>query len=261
MKKLKYIFIGGKTLGYETLSFLLRKKFIPECVVPNVDDYGKDNLFTKSLVKLAKKNKLKIISIKNLSKYIKKKNIVIDVIFCLGSTSILPQDIIDLPLNGCLNIHPSILPNYRGRYSLVHAIFNGDKFTGLTIHWIGKKIDSGKILFQKKLKILDSDTGKTLYDKFTNSAIIEFKKIFFKIINKKPINSYKIKKINKKYKNKHFPNDGNINWNWKGIQIYNFLRSMIHEPFNPPKFLIGKESYYVVSKKLLKKNKLLKSPK
>lgn len=261
MREIKYIFIGGKTLGYETLNFLLKKKFTPLCVVPNVDDNGKDNSFTKSLTKLAEKKKLKIVKLSDLSKYIKKFKENVDIIFCLGSTSIIPQDIIDAPLIGCLNIHPSILPNYRGRYSLVHAIFNGEKYTGLTIHWIGKKIDSGKIIIQKKFKILKCDTGKTLYDKFTNHAIIEFKKIFFKIIKNKKIISYELKKDSKKYKNKHFPNDGNINWNWKGIKIYNFLRSMIHEPFNPPKICIGSNSYYIVSEKLLQKKRILESPK
>ena len=97
MKKLNYIFVGGKRLGYETLNFLIKKNFKPLCVVPNKDDNGLDNIFNKSLVKLAKRKKIKIVKLKSLPNFLKScpKLIIesLDVIFCLGSTLILPKDI------------------------------------------------------------------------------------------------------------------------------------------------------------------------
>ncbi len=261
MKKLNFIFVGGKKLGYETLNFLLKKNFKPLCVLPNKDDKGFDNIFNKSIVKLARRKKIKIIKFRSLANFLKKYKNNLDAIFCLGSTRILPQNIIKIPKIGTLNIHPSLLPKYRGRYSLVHAIANGEKFSGLTSHWIGEKIDLGKIISKKKIIISKEDTGATLYEKFTIEAIKEFKKIFLKIINGKKIITYKQKKGVTRYKNKHFPNNGNINWNWKGNKIYNFLRSMIHEPFPPPEIKIGKSSYYLVSNNLISREKILKSPK
>ena len=265
MKKLNYIFVGGKRLGYETLKFLIKKNFKPLCVVPNKDDNGLDNIFNKSLVKLAKSKKIKIVKLKSLSNFLKScpKLFIesLDVIFCLGSTLILPQDIIKVPKIGTLNIHPSLLPKYRGRYSLVHAIYKGEKYSGLTSHWIGKEIDLGEIISQKKIKIMDDDTGGSLYKKFTDNAIIEFKKIFNKIIKGKKIKTHKLKKSAPKYKKKHFPNDGKLNWSWNGKKIYNFLKAMIHEPFPPPEIKIGSKSYYLVSKNLILKKSLIKSPK
>ena len=122
MKKLNYIFVGGKRLGFETLAFLSKKNFKPLCVVPNKDDNGRDNVFNKSVVKLAKSKNFKIVQLKGLYNFLKKNKFNIDVIFCLGSTKILPQEIVKIPKIGTLNIHPSLLPKYRGRYSLVHAI-------------------------------------------------------------------------------------------------------------------------------------------
>ena len=52
MKKIQFVFIGGKNLGYKSLEFLINKKFMPICVVPNKDDNGKDNIFCKSIIKL-----------------------------------------------------------------------------------------------------------------------------------------------------------------------------------------------------------------
>ena len=75
----------------------------------------------------------------------------------IGSTQILPIELISYPKMGVLNIHPSLLPKYRGRYSLVHAIFNGEKLTGITSHWLGKKIDSGRVISQRKIRISNQD--------------------------------------------------------------------------------------------------------
>ena len=260
MKKLNYIFVGGKRLGFETLTFLSKKNFIPLCVVPNNDDTGRDNAFNKSVVKLAKSKNFKIIQLRSLYKFLKKNKFNVDVIFCLGSTKILPQEIVKIPKLGSFNIHPSLLPKYRGRYSLVHAISDGEKYTGLTSHWIGKEIDLGHIISKKKIKILNDDTGGTLYKKFTDSAILEFKKIFYKIINNEKITTYKQKKGTTRYKKKHFPNDGKIDWSWRGKKIYNFLRAMIHEPFPPPEIKIGDKNYYLVSKNYINTKILLKSP-
>ena len=76
----------------------------------------------------------------------------IDIIFCIGSTQIMPKKILKLPKLGCLNIHPSLLPKYRGRFSTLRSIINGDKKTGITAHFIGQKIDMGRIILQKKNK-------------------------------------------------------------------------------------------------------------
>ena len=242
MKKIQFVFIGGKNLGYKSLEFLINNRFMPTCVVPNKDDNGKDNVFCKSIIKLSKKNNIKVIKLTNLYKFIIKKKI--DLIFCLGSTQILPKNILNIPKIGSLNIHPSLLPKYRGRYSLPHAIFNNEKFTGITLHWIGSKIDDGKIVCQKKIRILDYDTSETLYKKFTNLSFVEFKKIFNKLISEKAIVSKKTQKANTVYKKKHFPNFGKINWEWNGKKIYNFIRSMIHEPFYPPEIKIGSKSFF-----------------
>ena len=260
MKKIKFIFVGGKKLGYESLKFLLRKKFRPICVVPNKDDIGVDTEFCKSVLKLSKKNKLKVLKLNNIYNFIKKGKIDIDLIFCLGSTLILPKKILNIPKMGAINIHPSLLPKYRGRYSLVHAIFKNEKTTGITIHWIGNKIDNGKIILQKKIKILNEDTSETLYKKFTDISITEIKKIFSKLSSNKKIISKDIKKYNTLYKKKHLPNFGQIDWKWNGRKIYNFFRSMLHEPFNPPEVKIGSKTYFLVSKKYIKKGKFLNSP-
>ena len=154
MKKIQFVFIGGKNLGYKSLEFLINNRFMPTCVVPNKDDNGKDNVFCKSIIKLSKKNNIKVIKLTNLYKFIIKKKI--DLIFCLGSTQILPKNILNIPKIGSLNIHPSLLPKYRGRTPHVWAIINGESTAGVTAHFINEGCDTGDIILQHKVPILDT---------------------------------------------------------------------------------------------------------
>ncbi len=261
MKKLNYIFIGGKQLGYNCLNFLLKKKNKPIFLIPNLDDNGKDNIFNKSIKKLAKKKKIRIINLRNLSRILDKKKIIIDVIFCLGSSQIIPRKILEKSTMGALNIHPSLLPKYRGRYSIPHAIFAGEKYSGISTHWIGKKIDTGRVISQVKIKIKNQDTAETVYKKFTSIATAEFRKLYFRIIKNINFNYKKINFKSSKYKKKSLPNNGMIDWRWSGEKILRFIRSMLHEPFPPPKLKIGLKDYFIVSEKYLDKNKFIKSPK
>ena len=261
MKKIKSIFIGGKSIGYQALSILIRKKNKPNYFVGNLDDSGKDNIWHKSSLKLAKKNKIKIVNLKYLNKEIEKKKLKgVDIVFCIGSTQIISNKIINLPRLGCLNFHPSLLPKYRGRYSTVHSIFNGDKITGVTAHWIGNKIDSGNIIAKKIIKINSSYTAKDLYEEFTKKSVKLFLDIFKKIQQGKKIKSYKISNKRYKYLKKSLPNKGEINWNWKGGKILNFIKCMTFEPFAPPNFYIGKRKFVIIHEKHLKKINFMNSP-
>jgi len=262
---MRCIFIGGKELGYKALNILLNHKIKPLLVIGNMDDNGKHNIWHRSVIRIAKKNKIKCFVKKKL---LKNKNLIklknIDIIFCIGSTQILPKKILNLPKLGCLNIHPSLLPKYRGRFSTLRSILNGDKETGVTAHFIGKKIDMGRIIMKKKISIPSSFTAKDLYDRFELEGILIFKKILNMLKRGHKIKTYNIKRIKGrelKYYKKELPNDGEINWKWTGKKIKNFIRAFSFEPFYPPYFYIGKNKMVVVSEKLLKKKIFLKTPK
>ena len=78
---------------------------------------------------------------------------------------ILSSDFINKFKKPILNIHPSLLPKYKGLNTHRKAIKNKDKFSGATVHLVTPKLDSGKIIFQKKIKILKNETENTLAKK------------------------------------------------------------------------------------------------
>ena len=77
----------------------------------------------------------------------------------------LPKLIINKYKGNVVNIHPSLLPKYKGLNTHNRAIQNKDKYSGATVHIVNQKLDSGKIILQKKVKILKSDSGKSLEKK------------------------------------------------------------------------------------------------
>ena len=89
---------------------------------------------------------------------------------------ILPKEILDMPKYGCINIHASLLPKYRGAAPIQWAILNGDETTGVTIMQMGEGLDDGDILLQKAQPIGPDDTGGSLFDKLAQlggEAIVE----------------------------------------------------------------------------------------
>lgn len=78
---------------------------------------------------------------------------------------ILSQEILDIPKYGCLNIHASLLPKYRGASPIQHVIIDGEAETGVTIMQMDAGLDTGDMLYQKKLAISEEDTFETLHDK------------------------------------------------------------------------------------------------
>lgn len=90
-----------------------------------------------------------------------------DLIVVSGFNRIIPEDIIAIPKYGVINVHPSLLPKYRGATPTTWVLMNGEEYTGVTIHFIedGKNIDGGRIITQAKLKIEPYDTDGSLRHK------------------------------------------------------------------------------------------------
>ena len=98
-----------------------------------------------------------------LLKLLEKNNV--DLICLAGFMKILSSKFIKKLNKTILNIHPSLLPKYKGLNTHNRAIQNKEKYSGATVHIVNEKLDSGKIILQKKVKILKSDNGKSLEKK------------------------------------------------------------------------------------------------
>ena len=172
MKKYSTIFIGTSEFSLPSLEKLIQTDFIDLKLVITQPDkpVGRKKIITPPPVKvLAEKNHLSIlqpIKIKDCLNEI--KNIKPDLIVLVSYGQIIPQTILDIPKFGCLNIHPSLLPKYRGASPIQTAILNNEKQTGVTLMLMDAQMDHGPILSQKKYQVLESDNYLILSDKLAN---------------------------------------------------------------------------------------------
>tara|TARA_B100001250_G_scaffold375776_1_gene363601 strand:- start:31 stop:612 length:582 start_codon:yes stop_codon:yes gene_type:complete len=142
----------------------------------------KNSLFRVNLVisnspkalglKYAKKSKIKfyVINYKNINSSEEQllkllKKFKIELICLAGFLKIISKNFIDKFNKPILNIHPSLLPKYKGLNTHYRVIKNKDKYSGSTVHLVTRKLDSGKIILQKKIKIFKSDSVKSLEKK------------------------------------------------------------------------------------------------
>lgn len=249
------VFIGGKQIGVNCLRVLIKEGVIPKLVIGNVDDKGRDS-WHQSLVKVAKALGLNVIvgkRVKDLEVIEKIKAVNPEVIFCIGGTQLIPKEVLNIPKYSCLNIHPALLPKYRGRYSTAWAIFNGEEYSGVTAHFMDEGIDAGPIIFQKKIKIKDYDTAKSLYDRVLTKTgeklFIKFVKLW---LSGSKITSRPQDEKLASYYPKGLPNNGEIDWSWEGPKILRFIKAMTFEPFPPVEFKIGNKKMVIVDKKYFK---------
>jgi methionyl-tRNA formyltransferase len=112
----------------------------------------------------------------HLKKFIQKNNIKLGFVFSFGK--IIPKNIIELFPAGILNLHPSLLPKYRGPTPIKTAILNQDKETGYSIIKINEKIDGGPIVACEKIKIKPNDNFETLKEKIIKRASKNLAKTF-----------------------------------------------------------------------------------
>lgn len=94
-----------------------------------------------------------------------------DVIITLAYGQIVPQGLLDIPTIGCVNLHGSLLPKYRGAAPMQYALINGDKVTGMTLMQMIDKMDAGVMYMKKDVEISNDDTLSTLTKKMTTAAI------------------------------------------------------------------------------------------
>lgn len=249
------ILIGGRQLGVNCLKLLVERGVNPLFVIPEPDDTGERNTLYESLTAEARKAGIEVLvkaRIKDPVVIAKIKESAPDIIFHVGGTQLIPKEVITAATLGCTNLHPALLPKYRGRFSTTHALFNGEKETGVTLHWLDEGMDSGPIIMQERYPIEEDDTGKTLFEKFTKVGSVLFGQFIDMWLSGKEIPSRPQNEEQATYYPKGLPNNGEIDWSWDGEKIKRFVRAMTYEPYPPPSFKVGNKEFVIIDKKYFK---------
>ncbi|MBH8585568.1 methionyl-tRNA formyltransferase [Thermoactinomyces sp. CICC 10520] len=106
-----------------------------------------------------------------------------DLIVTAAYGQILPEPVLNAPKYGCINVHASLLPKYRGGAPIHHAIINGEKETGVTIMYMVKALDAGDMLLQRAIPITSGDNVGTMHDKLANLGAELLKEVLPSILD------------------------------------------------------------------------------
>ena len=179
------VFISGTGSNFKNLiihSLKKRSKFRIALVISN-------SSMAKGLIYANKfKIKKKVINYSNINNAEKKiifelKKNKIDIICLAGFMKILSRNFIKKFIGKILNIHPSLLPKYKGLKTHQRVISNSEKYSGCTVHYVSSKLDSGSIILQKKVKIFKYDNYKKLKKRILKQEHFLYPKALKKVLS------------------------------------------------------------------------------
>lgn len=148
-----------------------------------------------------------------------------DIFVVAAFGQILSEEILNIPKFGCVNIHASLLPKYRGAAPIQWSIIDGEKETGVTIMQMDKGLDTGDILFQKKVPITEEETGESLFDKLAEAGAALIVEALEKI-EKGEVNPVKQDDNNSCYAKMLSKATGKIDWNKSAVEIERLVRGL-----------------------------------
>lgn len=222
----RIVFMGTASFSLAVLKMLIEEDYNIVGVVTQPDRYvGRKKVLTMPDVKVeALKYDIPVIQPARIKEdYQAIVDLKPDLIITAAYGQIVPQAVLDIPRLGCINVHASLLPLYRGGAPVHQAIIDGQEKTGVTIMYMVKKMDAGDMIAQKETPILEEDTVGILYDRLSDLGAKLLKETLPDIL---------------KGTNQRIPQDENLvtyaptlsrkderlDWNMSARQVYNKVR-------------------------------------
>jgi methionyl-tRNA formyltransferase len=186
--KLSLAYFGSADFAARLLEKIINDKSLPvevRLVVTQPDKpAGRKQVLTSTPIKLvAKKYNLDVIDSLTEDLSSKIRGLELALVYAYGQ--IIPANLLHLPKHGFINIHPSLLPKYRGPAPITYPLILGDKETGVTIIKMDERVDHGPIIAQESLPILPKDRRPDMEARLTNLAYEMFKKTLADLMPKK----------------------------------------------------------------------------
>jgi methionyl-tRNA formyltransferase len=230
----RIVFMGSPEFAVETLDTLVRNSFNIVAVVTVPDKpAGRGRKITQSPVKqYAIEHGFKLLQPSKLTdpEFVDELISLKADLHVVVAFRILPQVILDIPVTGSVNLHASLLPQYRGAAPINWSVINGEKLTGVTTFFLDKNIDTGNILFWDEVNIGENETAGELHDRL----MVVGAALMLKTVHAIDNNDYTVKDQKSivsdtetlKKAPKIYREDCRINWENKAVEIFNRIRGL-----------------------------------
>ncbi len=261
MTALRIIFMGTPEFAVESLDILVRNKYniVGVITVPDKPAGRGQQLQQSAVKKYALDKGLNILQPEKLKEEtfleeLKKLNADLQIVVAFR---MLPELVWNMPKMGTINLHGSLLPQYRGAAPINWAVINGEKETGVSTFFLQHEIDTGKIIFREKTPIAENETAGEIHDRLMLiGADLILKTVKAIEENNYPqINQSELIALGEKEKHapKLFKEDCKIDWNKNVLAIHNFIRGLSPYPTAFSTLLSPDEKQYPI--KLFKTEK------
>lgn len=240
---MKAVVLAYNNIGCEGIKALLGNGFEIQAVFTHKDDPN-ENIWFQSVAELASEKGIPLYAPANINHPLwvaKIKKMNPDFIFSFYYRDMVGKDILGIPAKGCINLHGSLLPKYRGRCPLNWAVINGEKETGVTLHYMTEKPDNGDILAQEKFAIGANDTAKDVHMNATRAAAKLLKAALPKL-RKGTLKAVKQDEKKATYFGGRKPEDGAIDWGKTASEVRNLVRA-VTRPYPGAFSFLGEKKY------------------
>jgi UDP-4-amino-4-deoxy-L-arabinose formyltransferase/UDP-glucuronic acid dehydrogenase (UDP-4-keto-hexauronic acid decarboxylating) len=169
---LKTIVLAYHNIGCIGIEALLRNGFEVTAVFTHRDDPG-ETIWFDSVAELASSRHIPVYAPEDINHPLwvqRVRDLAPDIIFSFYYRKLIRPSLLEIPRAGCLNLHGSLLPQYRGRCPINWVLVNGEKETGVTLHYMSPRPDDGDIVCQEKIPISPDDTARTLHEKVKKAS-------------------------------------------------------------------------------------------
>ena len=227
---MRIVFAGTPKFAVKSLSVLNQSEHEVIAVYCQPDrPKGRGKVLTACPVKIfAEKNNLLVIQPEDLKDKQNQKQLTLlnpDIMVVVAYGQILPKAVLQIPKLGCLNIHASLLPRWRGAAPIERAILEGDRETGISIMKMNEELDTGDILLEKKCTISNHETAQTLHDTLSKIGA----NVILETLNMLPTLKARPQQNNDAtYAEKVTKDEAQIDWHQSAEQISRVIRA-----FNP----------------------------
>ncbi|MBW8036090.1 MAG: bifunctional UDP-4-amino-4-deoxy-L-arabinose formyltransferase/UDP-glucuronic acid oxidase ArnA, partial [Planctomycetes bacterium] len=224
---MKSIVFAYNNIGCIGIEALLKNGIEIAAIFTHQDDPN-ENIWFDSVAQLAASHDIPVFAPEDVNHPLwvqKIEALAPDIIFSFYYRNIIKKPILDIPKNGCLNLHGSLLPKYRGRCPINWVLANGETQTGVTLHYMTPKPDEGDIVAQKTIAIEENDTALTLHKKAANASQAMLDEIL------PQIKAGSAKRTEQDHSQAtcfggRRPADGEINWNQSAKQVRDLVRAV-----------------------------------
>ncbi len=224
---MKTLVLAYHDIGCTGIKQLIKHGFDIQAVFTHNDDPG-ENLWFSSVAETAVAHGLQVYAPEDINHPIwveKIRQLKPDIIFSFYYRNMVGKEILDIPKHGCLNLHGSLLPEYRGRCPVNWVIINGEKETGVTLHYMVEKPDAGDIVGQLPIEIGDNDTALDLHARLNRASEILLENALPAVradtLPKQPQDH-----TLSSYFGGRTPEDGQIDWQQSGTGVRNLVRGV-----------------------------------